>query len=32
MKYSTEPQFRKYVKGMAFCHLQKKLVINMVKN
>ena len=32
MRYSTEPRFRKYVKVMAFCHLQKNLVINMVKN
>ena len=30
MRYSTEPRFRKNV--MAFCHLQKYLVINMVKD
>ena len=32
MRYSTEPRFRKYVKGYVFCHLLKILVINMVKN
>ena len=33
MRYSTEPRFRKYVKGYGFfCHLQEKLMINMVKN
>ena len=32
MRYSTEPKFRKYVKGYAFCHLQENLVINVVKN
>ena len=32
MRYSTEPRFRKYVKGYVFCHLQENLVINMVKN
>ena len=32
MRYSTEPRFRKYVKGYGFCHLQENLVINMVKN
>ena len=32
MRYSTEPRFRKYFKVMAFCHLQKTQVINMVKN
>ena len=32
MRYSTEPRFRKYVKGYGFCHLQVNLVINMVKN
>ena len=32
MRYSTEPKFRKYVKGYGFCHLQENLVINMVKN
>ena len=30
MRYSTDPRFRKYVKGF-FC-LIKILVINMVKN
>ena len=32
MRYSAEPKFRKYVKGYGFYHLQKNLVINMVKN
>ena len=38
LRYSTEPRFRKYVKGYGFLsfssffYLQKKLVINMVKN
>ena len=32
MRYSTEPRFRNHVKGYVFCHLQKHLVINMVKN
>ena len=31
MRNSTQPKFRKYVKGYAFCHLQENLVINMVK-
>ena len=32
MSYSTEPRKIKYVEGYGFCHLQKNLVINMVKN
>ena len=32
MRYSTEPRFRKYVKGYSFLSFAKKLVINMVKN
>ena len=33
MRYSTEPRYGKYaLKGMAFCHLEENLVINMVKN
>ena len=31
MGYSTEPKYRQYVKGTAFCHLQEDLVINMEK-
>ena len=31
MRYSLEPKYRKYVEGYGFCHLQKKLVINIVK-
>ena len=31
MTYSTEPRFRKYVKGYGFLSLTKSLVINMVK-
>ena len=30
MRYSTEPRFKKYIKGYGF--LQEYLVINMVKN
>ena len=26
MRYSIEPKDRKYVEGMAFCHLQEHLV------
>ena len=34
MRYSLEPNYRRYVKGydMAFCCLQENLEINMVKN
>ena len=33
MRYSTEPRFRKYVKGYGFFVICKtNLVINMVKN
>ena len=32
MRYSTEPKFRKYLKGYVFCHLLENLEINMVKN
>ena len=32
MRYSTEPQFRKYVKGYGFCLLLESLEIYMVKN
>ena len=32
MRYSTEPRFRKYVKGYGFLSFAKKLVKNMVKN
>ena len=32
MRYSTEPKYRKYLKVMAFCHLQENLVTDMVKN
>ena len=28
MRYSTEPRFRKYVKGYGFRHLQENLVKN----
>ena len=31
MRYSTEPKYRKYVKGYGFLHSQEDLVINMVK-
>ena len=31
MRYSTEPNYREYVKVMGFCHAQEKLKINMVK-
>ena len=32
MRYSLEPNYRKYVAGMAFCHLQGNLEKNMVRN
>ena len=35
MRYSTEPRFRKYVKGYGFLSFAKKIghwVINMVKD
>ena len=32
MRYSTEPKYRKHAEGIAFCHLQVSLEINMVKN
>ena len=32
MRYSTEPKFRKYVKGMAFCLLVERFEINIIKN
>ena len=32
MRYSTEPKYRKCLKGYGFCHSQENLVINMVKN
>ena len=32
MRYSIEPKFTNMLKVMAFCHLQKSLVINMIKN
>ena len=32
MRYSTEPKFRKYVKGYGFLPLLESLEINMVKN
>ena len=32
MRYQIEPNYRKYVQNMAFCHLQENLEINMVKN
>ena len=32
MRYLTEPKYRKYGESYSICHLQKKLVINMVKN
>ena len=32
MRYSTEPRFRKYIKGYDFLSFAKKFVINMVKN
>ena len=28
MRYSTEPRFRKYVKGYGFSHLKENLVKN----
>ena len=31
MRYSTEPKYRKYVKGYIFSHLPENLVISMVK-
>ena len=31
MRHSTEPRFRKYVKGYGFLPFARKLVINMVK-
>ena len=31
MRHSTEPKYRKYVKGYGFLHSQENLVINMVK-
>ena len=31
MRYSTEPRFRKYVKGYGLLSFAKNLVINMVK-
>ena len=32
MRYSTEPKFRKYVKGYGFLSFAKNLVIYMVKS
>ena len=32
MRYSTEPKFRKYLKGYDLCLLPEHLEINMVKN
>ena len=32
MRYSLEPNYRKYVRAMAFCHLQEHLEINVVEN
>ena len=34
MRYSTEPRFRKYVKGYGFLSFAKKFVtkVNMVKS
>ena len=32
MTYSLEPNYKRYRKDMAFCHLQENLEINMVKN
>ena len=32
MRYSTEPEFRKYVKGYGFLSFPQNLVINMEKN
>ena len=32
MRYSLESKYRKYDKDMAFCHLLKKLEIDMEKN
>ena len=32
MRYSTQPKFRKYVKGYGFLSLQENVMINMVKN
>ena len=31
MRYSTEPTFRKYVKGYEFLSFSRKCSINMVK-
>ena len=32
MRYSTEPRFRKYIKGYGFLSFAKKFSNNMVKN
>ena len=32
MRYSTEPKFRKYVKGYGFLCFDRKFGENMVKN
>ena len=32
MRHSLEPNYGRYVQGYGFCHLQKHLEINMVKN
>ena len=32
MRYSTEPKFRKYVKGYGFLSFARKFEKNMVKN
>ena len=32
MRYSAEPKYRKYAKEHGFCDLQKRTVINRVKN
>ena len=32
MRYSTEPKFRKYVKGYDFLSFARKFRDNMVKN
>ena len=31
MRYSTEPKYRKYVKGYSFLSFQENLMTNMVK-
>ena len=32
MTYATEPKYKKYVKGYAFCHLEEHFEIDIINN